>query len=111
VQGDNLVVTLSDWSGRFVPSLSAAEMLRFVHNTKFLLKHCPCQRIFNSFVRMSYHESRSSKRSSKRSKTGDAGGVFTIARITDQLEITEVEAREEDITQLVRSCVSNPSRL
>ena len=60
---------------------------------------------------MSYHESRSSKRSSKRSKTGDAGGVFTVTRTTDQLETIEVEAREEDITQLIRSCVSNPSRL
>jgi hypothetical protein len=111
VQGNNLVVTLSDWSGRFVPSLSAAEMLRFAHNIKFPLKHCPYQRIFNSFVRMSHHELRSSKRSSKRSKTSDAGGVFTIARITDQLKTIEVEAREEDITQLIRSCILNPSRL
>lgn len=55
---------------------------------------------------MSLHES-SSKRSSKRSKTGDAReGLFTVARTTNQLETTEVE----DITRLVRSCVSNPSR-
>jgi len=64
---------------------------------------------------MSLYESRSSKRSKpiKGSKSGDAGGdasLFTIVRTTDQLETTEVEAREEDITRPVRSCVSNPSR-
>ena len=54
---------------------------------------------------MSYHES-SSKRSSKRNKIGDIKrDILTITIIT------EVEVREEDITRLIRSCISNPSRL
>jgi len=64
---------------------------------------------------MSLYESRSSKRNKpiKGSKSSDTEGdasLFTIVRTTDQLETIEVEAREEDITRLIRSCISNPSR-
>jgi hypothetical protein len=65
---------------------------------------------------MSHHES-SLKKSSKRSKPGGdskstsaRGELFTIARTTNQLEITtEIEDNKEDITRPVRSCVLNPT--
>jgi hypothetical protein len=60
---------------------------------------------------MSYHELRSFKRSLKRSKTSNTKGVFTIIKTIDQLKTIEVEAKEEDIIQLVRSYISNPFRL
>jgi hypothetical protein len=62
------------------------------------------------------HHKSSSKKSSKRSKpSGDSkstsakGELFTIARTTNQLETTIEVEDDEDITQLVRSCVLNPT--
>jgi hypothetical protein len=56
---------------------------------------------------MSHHESRESKRSKSVDTVEE---LFTVARTTDQLESTEVEDEDEDITRPVRSCVLNPSQ-
>ena len=64
---------------------------------------------------MSLYELRSSKRSKPigNSKSASAKGeLFTIARITNQLEIIiKVEEEVEDITRLIQSYILNPSRL
>jgi hypothetical protein len=67
-------------------------------------------------IRISHHKL-SLKKSSKRSKPGGnsksinaRGELFTITRITNQLEIiTEIKDNKKDITQLVQSCVLSPS--
>jgi len=60
---------------------------------------------------MSYHELRNFKRSLKYNKTSDIKGVFTIVKTINQLKTIEVEVKKEDITQLIRSYISNPFRL
>jgi hypothetical protein len=63
---------------------------------------------------MLYHElslRKSLKRNKPSNNTRGDALLFTIARITGQLEIIIEVENNEDITRLIQSYMSNPSRL
>jgi hypothetical protein len=65
-------------------------------------------------IKISHYElslRKSLKRSKPSSNTKGDALLFTIIRITSQLEIIIEVENNKDITRLIQSCISNPSRL